>query len=341
MRDPREYLRLTKGNTKPSSATIIVETECNQHCKFCIWHSNDLPDSEYADRIGMHMRLPLNTFKEEVNILLDNGIKSIHLCGTGEPFLNKDIIKMLAYARKKTPHVSVMSNFSRFFTPHIKDLVKLKLDEVVTNMDSGDPKQFEEIRCGSSWETVIGNIQLFDEYRKKYNTKTKLGVWCIPMHSTINSLSKVVNTCLACGVDTLKLSYLIPIGINKLTSHDNVIKPYDWEQVRRLEYIIDYARSKGLKVVAPPLSADSGVNNCQALWNTIMINLPSSKIPESEWIGNVSLHCFLAHKGDAFSFGNILKQPFNEVWDGKKIWKMRMDQLFFGADEICQGCPNR
>lgn len=313
----------------PTSATICVTSACTQHCQFCLWHSNQ------AVRPNLHYNIKLKDFNKEVDILVDNGVKSLHICGTGEPFLHKDIIPMLRYIRKKAEHASVMSNFSVHFSKKLKETARIDLDEVVTNLDSGDPFRFEEIRKGSDWEVVMSNIHDFKFYNKG---RTRLGAWCILMKSEINTYPELIRVCKEIGIDVLKFSYLIPVDMNPLTSPNNVIKGTDTEYLKKIEDIKKLAKKVGLEIMLPPLRSDPNVKNCRALWNFVMVNLPHPDIPKEDWIGNVGLHCFLAHFGKAYSFGNMLKQPFKEIWNCDKINELRKYQ---DKEKICQECPNR
>ena len=71
-----------------------------------------------------------------------------------------------------------------------------------------------------------------------------------------------------------------------------------------------------------------------------MINLPNPELPKDEWLGNTSLHCKLGMTGEGMSFGNILKQPFQEIWNGQKISDLRRRLLEGNPPMACiEECP--
>jgi MoaA/NifB/PqqE/SkfB family radical SAM enzyme len=326
---------LTRLPWNPVYSTIIVESKCNRRCKYCIWHSKHTPRPYWP------VHLSFEDFKKIADILGSKNLAHMHFCGTGEPIFNKDLFKMIAYAQQKKMTTSMMANFSKALTPHIDRIANSKLIRVFTNLDSGFPDEFEEIREYGKWDTTIENIKKLSDARKKARKKFKIGVYCIAMRSNYKSYRNLMKTASDIGVDEIWFSYLQPFeDMNDLTSRKNIIQKSDKHILKEIDIAIELGRELGLHVFPPhfPPKTKSRVN-CDTMWWKIMVNLPNDKIPKEKWIGNVSSHCFLTHIGEAYTYGNLLTDDFDDVWNGEILVGLR-EKLLKDAPEVCRTCPD-
>lgn len=322
----------------PLSATFVIESRCNLRCRMCVYHALE------TTRPRTDFWISFDEFKQVADIMFDNGLLNPNLCAIGEPFLNKDIFKMIDYCkRKKAVVCSVLSNGSKVISDKIDQIVCSGLDIFTTDLDSGDPAQYEYIKRRASWEIVIDNISKLVESREKHRVNLKIDIDCIVMKYNYKTLRDLVRICSDLGVDQLNLSYLVPIeSTDELVSAKNVIRPDDYEIIEEINKAADLGRQLKLVVAVPGLYDVSrqGEIMCSALWRKLMINLPNPELPKDEWLGNASLHCKLSTYEEGASFGNILKQPFQEVWNGQKIIDLRR-RLLAGTPprECMEDCP--
>lgn len=326
---------LTKISWNPFYATVIVESRCCQRCKFCLWHSRDTPRPYWP------LHLKFEEFKHIADILAENNLAHIHFCGTGEPLFNEDLFRMIEYAHKKKMTTSMMSNCSAVMTQYIDKIASSDIIRLFTNIDSGFPEQFEEIKEHAKWNVVINNIKKLSEARERAKKKFKIGIYCLAMRSNYKSYKQLMKVAYDIGADEVWFSYLQPFEeMNEITSSKNVIQKADKHIIREIDEAVKLGSKLGLKVFPPHFPPKTKTRvNCDAMWWKIMINLPNDKIPKEKWIGNVSTHCFLAHVGEAYSFGNILNDDFDKIWNGEKIQKLR-EQLLTDAPEVCKECPD-
>ena len=326
---------LTNLPWNPVYATVVVESRCNQRCDFCLWHSKDTPRPYWP------LHLSFDDFTHIADILSEKNLAHLHFCGTGEPLFNKDLFRMIRYAQKKKMTTSLMSNCSSVMCNHIEDIAHSGITRFYTNLDSGFPQQFEEMKQNAQWDVVIDNIQQLSKERKRAKKKFKISVYCIAMRSNYTSYRELMKIASGIGVDELWFSYLQPFEeMNETTSSKNVIQDTDIEIKKEIRDAIASGKKYGLKVFPPhyPQYLKSR-QNCDAMWWKMMVNLPNDKIPQDRWIGNISTHCFLAHMGDAYSFGNLFNDNFNDIWNGEKIQSLRK-QLLTDAPEVCKKCPD-
>lgn len=319
----------------PIYATIVVESRCNRRCKYCLWHSRDTPRPYWP------LHLSFKDFKKITDILASKHLAHMHFCGTGEPIFNKDLFKMIEYALQKRMTTSMMANFSDAITPHIDRIANSGIIRIFTNLDSGFPSELEEIKEYSSWDTITGNLRKLVKARKEARKRFKIGVYCIAMRSNYKSYKNLMKVSSEIGIDEIWFSYLQPFEeMNELTSSANIIQKSDKHIINEIEEAVTLGRQLGLHVFPPhfpPLTKKRV--NCDTMWWKIMVNLPNDKIPKEKWIGNVSNHCFLSHIGEAYSYGNMLRDDFDDIWNGETMMSLRKKMLT-DAPEVCKTCPD-
>ena len=202
-------------------------------------------------------------------------------------------------------------------------------------------RKLEEIKEYAKWDTITGNLRRLVEVRKKTRRKFKIGVYCIAMRSNYKSYKNLMKTASGIGVDEIWFSYLQPFEeMNEITSSKNIIQRSDKHILNEIDEAIKLGRQLGLQVFPPHFPPMTKTRiNCDTMWWKIMVNLPNDKIPKEKWIGNVSSHCFLTHIGEAYTYGNLLTDDFDDVWNGEKLMSLRR-KLLRDAPEVCKTCPD-
>ena len=132
------YNRIFNPEVKfPTYAFILIEKMCNSRCGYC-----DFWKMEQGNQ----------PTKEEWKAIIDDlrsiGSVSITFSG-GEPFLNRDLFEIAAYARSRGLLTMVVTNFSLFRDSHIEKVSK-SFDFFGISIDSNKPEVYKEIR-GVDW----------------------------------------------------------------------------------------------------------------------------------------------------------------------------------------------
>lgn len=337
------YSHFDKAEVKlpPVYATILITNRCTNHCTFCIWHSEDAKN--YArDIYNLPLHISFTEFKREVSILREVGIKHIHICSTGDPMLHKDVVRMVDFVRSSGAGVSLMTNFDRHIKRYLPELAKRRFAYIGANIHSGDPVQLEEIQKGLRWEVLFENLRKFGRLCKENNNKVPVYIASIVTKLNYMHTRSLIDACqeLDC-IDWISLIGLQPMNFNAFTSFNNQIKDDDVEAINFLKGCVSYGKTKGVKVVMPKIFHNV-LNriNCRNPWSKIMVNLPNRQIPREKWVGNVTFGgCLAVTQGQYYSLGNLLNTPWEEIWNGAKIQRVRkriLENEF--PDERCKEC---
>lgn len=109
-----------------NSLTIELTKQCNERCVHCY-----LPNQQ--KQYGK--TLPAEKIKEIINEAVKMGLLSITFTG-GEPFLHKDIIELLQYARKKDLMINILSNLTLLSKTHIALLKEINISMIQVSLYS-------------------------------------------------------------------------------------------------------------------------------------------------------------------------------------------------------------
>ena len=144
-------------------------TLCNIECKNCYIESSPKNDS-----------LAYLTF-EEVKSFIDEaidknlGANEIGFTG-GEPFMNKDIMKMIDYSLRKGLKVLVLSNAMKPMLNRTKELIKLNHSNLTirVSIDHYEKEKHEEIRGKNTYDVMLQGLKWLNENNFNYTLATRL-----------------------------------------------------------------------------------------------------------------------------------------------------------------------
>ena len=154
--------------SKPFGYPVVAQIEptnnCNLSCSLCL---GTLERSNQTKNM-----LSLNTFKKFIDELGDY-LLLIVLWKWGEPFLNKDIIEMITYAKKKKILVHLSTNGNVIYDEKKADeLVDCGLDSLVFGVDGATEEAYSKYRRDGDLRQVKANIRTIVELKKRKKSKT-------------------------------------------------------------------------------------------------------------------------------------------------------------------------
>lgn len=155
----------------PYSLHMFVSFYCNFKCDYCL-HS--LSEQELMKKNFKKQYMDYSVFKKAIDdaTLFGENIKALIFAGHGEPLLNKDIDKMVAYAKqsKKFDRVEIVTN-GILLTKEMSDrLINSGLDRLRISLQGLDEEKYMEVSAANiDFCQFVKNIEYF--YQKKTNTE--------------------------------------------------------------------------------------------------------------------------------------------------------------------------
>jgi len=151
---------LATGRERVRHVPDIVQIEstnlCNAKCVFC-------PRDEMHRRQGV---MDLALFKKIVDECAELGITHVRVHNYGEPFLDKQLVEKVRYAKDKgIAEVGMISNGSLITEEIARGMIEAGLDAINISVDASGKEVFESTRLNLDYDTVIGNIRTLARLR--------------------------------------------------------------------------------------------------------------------------------------------------------------------------------
>lgn len=152
----------------PFSLFIDVCNACNFKCKFCAIQTTEI--KKFKRQV-----MSWDLYKKIIDDVAQfpKPLKMLRLTANGEPLINKDLPRMIKYAKEVSEggvseHIEIVSNAS-LLTPELSDaIIDAGLDRIRISIEAINAKGYEEM-CGGKidWDKFIGNIKYFYEHRRQ------------------------------------------------------------------------------------------------------------------------------------------------------------------------------
>lgn len=296
----------------PWRLMIAPSSICQLHCPLCLIATNKIKRQP-----GI---MSLDLYKKIIDQLSPYAF-SVLLYNFGEPFLNKDLVKFVTYAKRANLDTTISTNLSlQISEKEIEEIINAGLDNLIVSLDGVNQLSYEKYRIGGDYNLVYKNLKLFIQKKKELKSKKPYIEWqfLVMKHneSKINEVKKMASEI---GVDSLWLGDILQWerfwedGQNKNEQFKN-----EWLPQNR-----KYRKEKNYK-------HDHLLGKCWWLWRMAIINAD----------GGVSSCCYVNDQPE--DFGKINGKSFFEVWNNEKFVSAR--QMFnqeksTSLNELCLKCP--
>lgn len=134
---------------KPITADIFLNSACNNKCPYCTY-------ARYKQRSSTYMTF--EGFKNNINILLANGVKGVILTGGGEPTISPDFDKITDFLEQNSIPYGINTNFNLFKA--------IKPNYLKISLDGYDRESYQKARGVDRYDIVLTNIKEYLKYRR-------------------------------------------------------------------------------------------------------------------------------------------------------------------------------
>lgn len=303
-------IRSKKMLSKPYLYLIEATTACNLRCVKCI-HSK-----EGAIEIGS---LTYENFDKIFKKIKKYAIV-ITFVNWGEPFLNKDIFKMISKCSSEGIRLDFSTSLNLKDKKLLEMIVDSGLEALTISLDGITQNSYSKYRVGGDIRLVFDNIKYLLDYKKKVNSKKPRIFW----QFLVNRYNEEEME------QAKKIAKELGIGIffNKFrpTTHKEVFMP----DKEKLEDLKDWLPHKN-DISYEKALIGGKKRRCLRPWTMFVINFD----------GGVYPCCSLV--GEEYYFGNILKDSLEDIWKNEKFTLARKiilekNKLREGSDIVCSIC---
>ena len=236
----------------------------------------------------------------------------IQLFFQGEPYLNKNLSKMIKYAQSKNVYVSVSTNGNLISAKNIDSLLENAPNKIIFSLDGLDEESYQNYRVGGTFKKADEALNLLVEGKRKLKSKKPfIELQFIVMKHNENMLEEVKDYSRRKMIDRLVFKTM------QVTSLESAIKflPINEQYSRYVVSSNDYGIKSKLQ------------NHCFALWRTAVIT----------WDQNMVPCCF--DKDASFILGNLNNSSISEIWRSALYQKFRQSILTNRkGTSMCSNC---
>lgn len=308
------YAFYIKKDIAPKGYPIILMIEptniCNLKCPLCPTGAGTLTRNK-----GF---MSFDNFKKVVDEIGDY-LFNITLYNFGEPFMNKDIYKMIEYAKNKRSFVRVSTNGHFFKEEDVERLVKSELDDLIVSIDGASQDTYVQYRKSGDFNLVIDNLKRIVKMKRELKSKLPyIEVQFIVMKHNEHEVGKIEELAKEIGVDKLTLKGVIVGEVDNLSDEEKAQYIPDNPEFRRYSDTKNWINKEKVDI-----------HYCTRVWLSTMIMTDGSVVP-----------CCYDYNA-TYTFGNAFKEKFMDIWNNKKYQNFRRqiieDKREFGMCKNCTG----
>jgi MoaA/NifB/PqqE/SkfB family radical SAM enzyme len=319
----------------PTCLYLEVTNECNLACKTCPITYGKVEE-------------PASLSLEEVKLLVSqfSTVQRVVLHGVGEPLLNRELAKIIAWLKEKSIYVLFNSNGTLMNRRWGEALIESGLDEVRLSLDTATPETFARVRGRPLFDLILKNIRGFMALKKEKASATPLvSLWLTGLRETLKELPGFIRLAHSLGVDRVYLQRLVywegkhddqmarpeQSLFNSLREEEEEIIQLAQELARELGVSLE---ASGATTPAASLMRENQEqpwSACMRPWTLMYISARGSSFP-------CCIAPFSTKDLSSLSLGNAFREELAAIWNGDKYQEFRRRLLSKDPPECCKGC---
>lgn len=309
-------LKLNKCLGLPVNILIDPSGECNYRCVKCARFSDNFRDDGL---VLTHKHMPFDHFCRIIDEIGDT-LLTLRLWRYGEPLLNRDIYRMIKYAKRKNILVSISSSLSALSKKRAEDLIKSGLDYLVISFDGASEETYQLYHGRPCFNQAVNNIKILVSLKKELKSVLPfIDLQFIVMKENEKEMEKIKQLAYEMGVNKLSFFKLDVLDVNfnafdNFTSQTDILPPSK-------ELTINAAETKR-------------INYCKIPWEETLICYSGLVLPCTPDYGQEN------KIGRVFENGSYT--GFKKLWNNKEYRNLRQ-RIKNDIDSIncCNICTKR
>jgi radical SAM protein with 4Fe4S-binding SPASM domain len=288
----------------PMTLSFEPTTACNLRCPEC--------PSGLRSFTRPTGNLKSDFFKKAIDQLSSKLIYLIFYF-QGEPYINPDFLKMVAYAKAKRLYTITSTNGHFLTKKNCVETVNSGLDRLIISLDGTTQETYESYRKGGSLDKVLSGIKEMVETKKEMKSHTPhILLQFLVVRPNEHQIPEVLKLADALGVDEVRLK---------------TAQVYDYKNGNDLIPIDEKYSRYTQKEDGTYRVKNTLLNHCWKLWHACVVT----------WDGLVVPCCF--DKDAQHKMGDLKHFDFEQIWKGD-IYNGFRKKLLGGRNQIdiCTNC---
>lgn len=261
---------------------------------------------------------------------------SYNLHGIGESLLHRELIPCIRKVKDCKALCRITTNGLKLTPDLARDMIEAGMDSVTFSVDAATPETYRRVRRSNAFERLQSNIRALADIRAELGRdRPKITTAFVTNTKNAQDLPEFVDWSGAAGADLAFIQCYEDRGwgdhgISKEKELDHLLAaaerragqrniPLEYEYPARIEVEAGRVETEGLQVWDPDLTNVTDpprYTACEATWRHGIVRADGNV--DTCWFGE--------------TLGNILEEPFVEIWNGPRIRKFRQRQRCFTAE---------
>ena len=303
----------------PIRGYIEVSNFCNLRCQMC-------GQSYFDDHGGKRLHMAKEAYKEIVKIL--PYLDETTITGFGESLLSPyfwELMELLPWGGIK----KLITNGVLIDQETTRRLMKYPINDYTLSFEAIDRETYRFIRSADCLDQVIQNLKDLDANRKAAGRNDiHIGIGFVAMKRNIEQLPEFIRRAKQYGADTVQVSFLHvtrPHLIEESLYHDPDLANRMFAEGKQVaeEVELKYYYPENFNPSQSRPERSRRVRDCYEPWEFIYF----------ESSGKVRPCCIYGK-----DMGNILRTPYDELWNGKVYQNLRATVNSDQPEEYCAKC---
>ncbi|MDP2924680.1 MAG: radical SAM protein [Candidatus Omnitrophota bacterium] len=304
-----------------NSLYFYLTSYCNLKCLHC-WI-----DPMYIDKEEAQEEASFELLKDVIDQAIPLGLKSIKITG-GEPFLNKNIFSLIAYAFKKRLIATIETNGTLINDNIASFLKKNNVKQIAVSIDGHNKIVHERLRgVGGSFEKAVNGIKVL----KKYNLNIQI-IMAV-YKDNIGHVEDVIKLAESLGVSNLKINRILNISRGEdLNAKDKTLSVSSYIRFNKM-IDTDIQPSYRLNIMLDIPLAFKKIWRIRETRSMCNIKNIAGVLAD----GSISM-CGIGRTIESLKLGSIRQESLRHIWTNNPTLRIIREGLPDGLKGICGRC---
>lgn len=302
----------------PRSIQIECTTRCNLKCTMCeiSYWTEEGGDLQTGNLLKMVEHLPR--------------LKRIDLTGIGEALMNQGFFNTIELLKSRHLYVTLNDNFTLMTEKAARRIVELGVDQIFLSLDGATKETYEGIRIGANFGKVVANARRLIQIKREMRAKRpEVKINTVVCSTNYHELPGIVEVAHDLGIGMVQFVNVMTFEGTTTLDTTRVQQAVN----EKFQEALERARWLGV-LVKIELFDKQSVQRCDFPWKRNFVT----------YDGYVHPCCYTTQNGDRHSqngrsFGNLLEQSFDQLWDSAPYAGFRKKMKSGILPYQCQHCP--
>lgn len=318
----------------PREAYFEVTNRCNLLCETCprTHHELEPPaDLDYDRMVEIAEQLPV--------------LERMVLHGVGEPLLNPQLPRMIAYGAERGARVIFNTNGVLLDERRGDAITAAGLDDLRVSFDAATPATYRRIRGADVLPRIIRNVAAFTLRRaQRGEAAPVLTVWATAVRENLEELPDLVRLAGEIGASGVNLQRLVFNGTGLAVAEQSVYRDLTVRQGEILARCREEAERAGIAITGSGGTEGEGAliggegegawRSCRRPWRVLYVTAHGTVLP-------CCIAPFTTTDTASLSLGNVVTGGVAGVWNGAAMRDFRRRHQSDDPPAPCAPCGSQ